>query len=217
MNYLEITTGDTRYAYATGRIRGLEKYLLKEAEFSRIKEGKDLAESFQELSRFYPYSDSMKICQQPSGFERGLEEEWRRTYRELRSFVPEPELIDLFWIDQDFHNFKVLFKLKAQKKLPEDIERIENLSSAGTLDSRLVAEAVLREDFSNLPLFLKDIFQQVAGIIEKGAAPREIDFFLDRAYFRIFLSGMQSYKDGFLTELTKKIIDGYNIKNFLRI
>lgn len=217
MNYLEVPTKNTRYTYTTGRIRGLEKYLLKSADFTRIKEGKDLADSFQSLSRFYPYSESMKICNSPEDFERGLEEEWKRVYLELRSFVPEPELVDLFWLDQDFHNIKVGLKIKAKQKVLQDIESVKSLSFSGTLDPSLLMDAIEKEDFSSLPPFFKEVIHQVMSRTEKESVPRNVDIFLDKMYFSKFLFELSGYRDDFLKELAEKIVDSFNIKNFFRI
>lgn len=217
MNYLEVPTKDTRYTYPTGRIRGLEKYLLKPGDFARIKEGKDLSDSFQNLSRFYPYSESMKVCDSPEDFERGFEEEWKRVYLELRSFAPEPELVDLFWLEQDFHNIKVGLKIKVRQKVLQDTRDVKHLSLSGTLNPSLLMDALTREDLSSLPSFFKEVISHAMQMIEKGAVSREIDFFLDRMYFSKFSSGLSEYGDDFLEELAKKLIDNFNVKSFLRI
>jgi len=217
MWWIEISSKDTRYIYPTGRIRGLEKYLLKAPDFVRIKEGKNLEESFQNLSRFYPYSESMKICEGADDFEKGLEEEWRRTYLELKSFAPEPELIDLFWLEQDFHNLKVLLKIKAQQKDLPEMEKIDYLFRSGTLNPDILKDAVFKEDFFYLPLFFKELIQEVLNMMEKGKSSREMDIFLDKKYFLRFFFCLSQYKDSFLIELAKKTIDSYNIETFLRI
>jgi len=217
MQYLEVPTKDTRYVYPTGRIRGLEKYLLKGADFSRIKEEKNLEDSFQNLSRFYPYSESMKVCTSAKEFEKGLEEEWRRTYQELRSFVPEPELIDLFWLDQDFHKIKVFIKLHIKEKDLQEIDKIPYLSRAGTVSLDILRDAIVKDDFFSLPFYFKDLIQQAKKILEKEFSAREIDFFFDRKYFSQFVAGLSKFKDDFLEELAKKLVDEYNIKTFLRI
>jgi V/A-type H+-transporting ATPase subunit C len=217
MQWIEISSQDTRYVYPTGRIRGLERYLLKTTDFVRIKEGKNLQESFQTLSRFYPYSDSMKVCKDAGDFEEGLEEEWRRIYLELRSFAPEPELVDLFWLEQDFHNLKVLLKIRAQQKDLQEIEKIDYLFRAGTLNPDILKDAVFKEDFFYLPPFFKGLIQEVLGMIEKGESGREIDIFLDREHFLRFSFSLSQYKDEFLKELARRTIDSYNIETFLRI
>lgn len=217
MSHLEITTKDTRYIYPTGRIRGVEKHLLQDADFARVKEGEDLKDSFQRLSHIHPYSESIKVCTRPEDFEKGLEEEWRRTYLEIKSFAPEPELVDLFWLEQDFHNLKVLFKLRAQGKLPQQIDEVEDLSTSGTLSLDVLGSAVIKEDFLLLPPSLKETVKQVIDMMERGTSARSIDIFLDRMYWKKFSSEILKYKDNFLTQLANMLIDGLNIKNLLRV
>ena len=217
MKYLEITTKDTRYVYPTGRIRGLEKYLLTAADLARIKEGKDLEESFQNLSRFYRYSESMRVCADPADFERGLEEEWKRTYVELRSFAPEPELIDLFWLEQDFHNMKVFFKLHAQGQNSQEIDKIEHLSTSGTQNLDMLGSAIIKRDLLSLSPFFREIVQEGMDMIEKGTSARAIDLFLDRRYLQKFVAEMVTYQDDFLTDLAYMIVDSLNVKSALRI
>jgi len=217
MNYLEITTKDTRYVYSTGRIRGLEKYLIKDADLTRIKEAKDLEDSIQSLSHIYPYSESLKVYTDPTDFERGLEEEWRRTYVEIKSFAPEPELVDLFWLEQDFHNMKILFKLYAQGKLPQEVEKVENLSTSGTLSLGILSSAIAKGDLFSLPSFLKDKFKEIIQRIERGVSPLDIDLFFDKVYLQRFSSEIKKYTDNFLEKIANILIDSLNIKNFLRI
>ncbi|MCD6406789.1 V-type ATPase subunit [Candidatus Aerophobetes bacterium] len=217
MNYLEISSKDSRYVYPTGRIRGLEKYLLEDTDFARIKEGKNLEESFQTLLRFYPYSESMKICSFPEEFEKGLEEEWRRTHYELLSFAPEPELVNLFWIEQDFHNLKVMLKLYLQKKLPQEVDKIDYLSTSGVLSPEVLLKAIAKQDFFFLPSFLKDILEEALSLAERGLSSRELDLFLDKLYFIRFYSELERYGDSFLKKLGEIMADVLNIKNFIRI
>lgn len=217
MSYLEISTRDTRYVYPTGRVRGLEKYLLKDVDLARIREGKDLAESFQNATHFYPYSESMKICENAHEFERGLEEEWRRTYLELKCFTPEPDLVELFWLEQDFHNMKILFKLYAQQKLPQSADEVANLSTCGTLSPSFLINIMIKKDFLSLSSFLRAIFRELTDKIEKGIRAREMDLFLDKLYLQKLLSESAKFKDPFLAELAEMLVDIANIKNLIRI
>jgi len=215
MQWMEIAPKDTRYIYPTGRIRGLEKYLFKGTDYMRIREGKSLEESFQILLRFYPYSDSMKVCESAGDFERGLEEEWKRTYFELRSFAPEKELVDVFWLDQDFHNIKVLFKIKTGQM---DMSLADiYLSATGTTDPNLLKDAVFKEDFFNLSEFFKELMREVHVLVKKKSSSREIDIFLDKRYYQYLFNLLTSFDDTFLRELVEKIIDIYNIETCLRI
>lgn len=72
-DYFTIPTKDTRYAYTTGRIRGLEVRLLREADFSRMKQAGGVGEILQILGKLFPYSESMKKVQKEEDFEVGLD------------------------------------------------------------------------------------------------------------------------------------------------
>ena len=121
LKYTEVLSKDTRYAYTTGRVRALELNLLQEVDFARIRQLEKIEEVLQALNKTFPYSESMKDIQKEEEFENGLDRELKRTYKEVRYFCPEPELIDLFWLENDFYNLKVLLKAHFQEKVfPEN-------------------------------------------------------------------------------------------------
>lgn len=217
--YLQIADRNTRYAYTTGRIRGLETHLLKDSDFTRLKEAEDAGEILQILSKISPYSESMKVVEKEEEGEKGLEEELKRTYQELRSFCPEPDLVDLFWLEYDFHNLKVLFKIRFQPNLSEmTVSEFEkNLSSAGTQDIETLKKAVLKEDFSRLSPDLKVLLNEGFSLIKKNPHPQAIDAFLDKQFFKWMSSRLAKYSDPFLKELIRRQIDFFNITAFLRV
>jgi len=220
MEYLEVPTKDTRYAYVTGRVRGLEKHLLKEADFARIKESKGLKQAVEILAKFYPYSESLKGVSQVEDFEEGLEEELRRTRIELKSFSPQPELVDLFWLEYDFHNIKVLLKIKGQKELSKKVDESKPeryLSQAGSIQIRVLQEAVYRENLFDLPREFKDLISEALSLIKKDPHPLKIDIFLDKKLFEMLSSKLKEYDDLFLDGLREKLIDRFNIEAFLRV
>jgi len=213
VDYLEIRSKNSDYAYATGRIRGLETYLLGEADFSRLREARRVGEALEILSKIFPYSESLRRVEREEDFEAGLEEELRRTYLNLKSFCPEPDLVDLFWIQYDFHNLKVLLKVHLQSKLPfEDL-----LSSAGTQNVEIFKEAILKEDFFNLPLNFKVLLERIFPLVKENPQPQFIDILLDKELFWWISRGFQKYNDHFLIGLLHRLIDSFNIKTFLRI
>jgi len=220
MEYLEVPTKDTRYAYVTGRVRGLEKHLLKEADFARIKESKGLKQAVEILAKSYPYSDSLKEISQGEDFEKGLENELRRTRIELKSFSPQPELVDLFWLEYDFHNIKVLLKIKGQKELLKKIDESkleEYLSRAGSIQIKVLQEAVYRENLLDLPREFKDLISEALNLIKKDPHPLKIDTFLDKKLFEMLSLKLREYDDLFLDGLGEKLIDKFNIEAFLRV
>ena len=218
LKYLEVPTKDTRYTYATGRIRGLENQLLQEADLNRLKEAGGIEEAVEMLAKITPYSESFKNVS-PDRFEKGLGEELKRTYQDLRSFCPDPELVDLFWLDYDFHNLKVLLKLSVQSEVPLNLSPpLEpELSPAGTQEEEILKEAVQEGDYSRVAPDLKALIQEVRSLMEAHPHPQVLDSFVDRHLFEWLRKGIEDYHDFFLTHLAELQIDSFNIKSFLRV
>ena len=219
LEYVEVPTKDTRYAYTTGRIRALELDLLEEADFSRMKQADKVSGALGILGKIFPYSESMKDIKEEEEFERGLDTELKRTHKELQHFCPEPDLVDLFWLENDFYNLKVLLKIHFQKKLSKEnfIPLKPALSLAGTLDIRVLGEAVEKEDFTQLPSHFRTLLEKTFPFVENNPYPQFLDSFLDREFFQWLWLKTQKYSDSFLTHLIQLQIDSFNIKALLRI
>ena len=218
LRYLEVPTKDTRYAYTTGRIRGLEIRLLQEADLNRLREARGIEEAMQTLGKMTPYSESLKHIS-PDRFEKGLGEELRRTYQDLRSFCPHPGLVDLFWLEYDFHNLKVLLKFQVQSQPPLNlVAPLEaQLSPAGTQDEEILREAVREADYSHLPPELKTLIQEAVALMESHPHPQVLDSFVDRHLLEWLRIRIEDHYDLFLTHLIELQIDSFNIQSFLRI
>jgi len=219
LKYTEVLSKDTRYAYTTGRVRALELYLLKEADFIRMRQSDKIEEVLQVLNKTFPYSESMKDIQKEEEFERGLDRELKRTYEEVRYFCPQPELIDLFWLDNDFYNLKVLLKTHFQERVfsGNSLFLRPPLSEAGTLDLILLEESIAKEDFSELVPGVRDILQEIFSLMDNSHSLRFIDDFLNRQFFQWLVLEMKKYPDPFLARLIQLQIDSFNIKAFFRL
>lgn len=219
LKYTEVLSKDTRYAYTTGRVRALELYLLKEADFIRMRQSGKIEEVLQVLNKTFPYSESMKDIQKEEEFERGLDRELKRTYEEVRYFCPQPELIDLFWLDNDFYNLKVLLKTHFQERVfsGNSLFLRPPLSEAGTLDLILLEESIAKEDFSELVPGIRDILEEIFSLMDNSHSLRFIDDFLNRQFFQWLVLEMKKYPDPFLARLIQLQIDSFNIKAFFRL
>lgn len=219
LKYTEVLSKDTRYAYTTGRVRALELYLLKEADFIRMRQSGKIEEVLQVLNKTFPYSESMKDIQKEEEFERGLDRELKRTYEEVRYFCPQPELIDLFWLDNDFYNLKVLLKTHFQERVfsGNSLFLRPPLSEAGTLDLILLEESIAKEDFSELVPRIRDILEEIFSLMDNSHSLRFIDDFLNRQFFQWLVLEMKKYPDPFLARLIQLQIDSFNIKAFFRL
>jgi vacuolar-type H+-ATPase subunit C/Vma6 len=159
------------------------------------------------------------IQKEEEEFEKGLDRELKRTYEEVRFFCPQPELIDLFWLDNDFYNLKVLLKTHFQERFfsGNSLFLRPPLSEAGTLDLILLEESIAKEDFGELVPRIRDILEEIFSLMDNSHSLRFIDDFLNRQFFQWLVLEMKKYPDPFLARLTQLQIDSFNIKTFFRL
>ncbi len=219
LRYTEVLSKDTRYAYTTGRVRALELCLLKEGDFARMRQSGGIGEALQVLNKIFPYSESMKDIQKEEEIERGLDRELERTHKEVRYFCPEPELVDLFWLENDFYNLKVLLKTHFRERTFSGNSPLLRppLSEAGTLDLALLEESIAKEDFGELLPAVRNILREIFSLMDNKHPPRFIDDFLNRRFFQWLVLEMKKYPDPFLARLIQLQIDSFNIKTFFRL
>jgi len=161
----------------------------------------------------------MKGIEKEEKFEKGLDRELKGTYKEVRYFCPEPELIDLFWLENDFYNLKVLLKAHFQEKFsPENSPFLKPpLSEAGTLDLALLEESIVKEDFTELTSEVKNLLQEIFSLMENSHSSQFIDNFLNKQFFQWLVLKMKKYADPFLARLIQLQIDSFNIKALFRL
>ena len=99
----------SEYTYAVSRLRAMENRKIDTSAMQQMAE----AESFESAWKLF-----METCYGQWAAEMGnnlsydslLEAELAYTYGELRKFVPDLQLVQLFQIPYDFHNLKVILK-----------------------------------------------------------------------------------------------------------
>ncbi len=106
---------NTRYGYASGRIRVLETRLLNRTGITRLLEAESAEEVLRMLSEG-EYGTAISGIQKAEDFEKALEVEMERTYALIDELSLDPELTQIFRIRGDFHNLKVLLKASYLKE-----------------------------------------------------------------------------------------------------
>ena len=99
---------DTAYAHAVGRIRTIEKSFIDRSRFQRMIDSPGPEEACKVLvDAGYGYEGRTG---QAWDYETLLGDEYKKTYRLLSEVTPQPEIIDMFLVRNDYHNVKVLLK-----------------------------------------------------------------------------------------------------------
>lgn len=202
---------DTKYAYAVARVRVLETRLLEKGQIDRMVEARNAQEALQVLGETV-YGNAVAELESVYHYEELLGRELGRAYQTVRSFYPEPALVDIFAAKYDVHNLKVLLKAHFQ-----GIEPDETILSTGAgsipLDS---LKAMFREEnFRDLPPALRAAVEEIREAFVQEPDPQLIDIILDRALYEHIFA--MAAKLPFLQELFTHKANLVNIKTFLRV
>ncbi len=152
---------DTNYAYAVGRIRVLEKSLLKNSDYETLIDASE--ESFA------------------ATLPAGNETRFTDTVREVMKFAPEPEVLSVFLLPADYGNAKICVKsIAGHSEVSGDMPA---LSRGGTLPPEMIWDAVRTGQRGKLDSgMFRAITQAVEELSVSGSA-RKADMILDRACF----------------------------------
>lgn len=203
---------DERYAYATGRIRAMETSLLDRGRIDRMVEAASAEEALKVLGES-AYAEHIASLASVHAYETMLDQVLHRTYRELRHFAPEPELVGLFACRYDYHNLKVLYKAS---KLEEERDELL-VRDVGNIPVSALQRAVRDEDYRSLPRAMRDAAKQVAAELRLEANPQRVDMLLDRAMFTEMAERARQFDSPFLDDYLTYQIDLLNVKTYLRV
>ena len=110
--------------------------------------------------------------------EQKLAENRLAFYRELETFAPDTDVLDIFRAKYDYHNAKAIIKSLAQGKA-----HTGSLSELGRIPSKLMVEAIVREETDQLPEKMNLSIVQAKEKLLKTGNPQACDQILDNAYF----------------------------------
>ncbi|HZK25028.1 MAG TPA: V-type ATP synthase subunit C [Oscillospiraceae bacterium] len=198
---------NSKYTYAVGRIRAMETRLLDAGKIDRMATAHDAEEALKVLGET-EYAAHLADVENANYFEPILAAERRRVYLELRKMLPEPDLINLFAQQFDYHNLKVL--LKAHHLGEKRDELLEPELGNIPLDHLVVA--VTAEDFSSLPTRMREAAEKIKAQFH----PQLVDLWLDHALYEELASEAQRHSP-FISNYFTSLRDLTNIKTFIRV
>jgi V/A-type H+-transporting ATPase subunit C len=158
------------------------------------------------------YANSISEMKHALDYETVISKEIENTYKYMREILPEPELVDIFLLKYDIHNFKVLLKSSL---LGEENDFL--LRDLGTIPVNKVKEMLKEKDFSKLHPVIAEGLEEIFISFENSPDPQMIDIILDRCQYKAMYQLAQKSKNKFLQDFITAQIDMINIKSFLRI
>ncbi len=197
---------NTDYIYAVTLVRIWEKKLAGTGAFVRLCESGTF-EDVLALAHDAGYPD----C--GDDYETMLWKEMENTYARLREIAPDEELFDLFQIEGDYQNLKVILREEALGLPPQN----GLLTSRARIDPDLLRRAIEEEDLSSLPAELAAAVQKGQKALNEAKNPQLADLEADLLQMRDELSGALETKNDFLIRYFRMKIDLYNLKTLFRM
>jgi V/A-type H+-transporting ATPase subunit C len=193
----------------------MEHLLLDTGLFQRMLETDDLAGSLKILGET-AYSKSLSDMSAEERYDAALEAELLSVCQELRTFVPDKGLVDLFRVQYDFHNVKVLLKSGFIAKSGGK-KRWDLLTSLGTIPTDDLIVKMESEDFQLLPWGLPVIIPACLVLWEQAKDIVEVEKLLDNGLFAAMLDTARRLEKPGVIKWVKARIDSENIRNLLRL
>lgn len=200
-----------QFTQAISRIRVLETRLLDKSKIDKMLEANSYDDAFKVLLDS-EYGGAIKSVGNNEDYEKILNYELSRVYKELYEMSPKSELVDLMSMKYDYHNIKVLLKGVFLKK---DLSHI--LLNIGRLDIKSLQNSIESSDFSDYNKIRRLAIEQSIEDFNAEKDPQRIDIILDKYMFEEMLLTSKSLKYNFITKYVKTLIDLNNIKILLRV
>lgn len=217
---IEKNTDIHEFAYAVGLIRALETDLLNENEMERMLLAKSPEESFRILNET-DFGKNMDSSVSVKDFQKVLDSTMIEFKERIGNIMPNKRVLNIIWMEYDFHNIKTMLKAKLLGKSYEDIESI--LSKLGKINIEKLKDYIFDEvnqEWNIYPKteeYIKKRINSAKQLFLKIKNPQVIDLYLDQKLMKIIYGKAEDAKSEFLMTYVRKLIDLNNIRLFFRM
>ncbi len=202
------------YVYTVARLRGMENHILDTAFFSRLMDSAGIDDALKALGET-SYSQWLS---QSAGFDKAIDSEILATCEELKTFVPDKELLDIFRLPYDFHNVKVLLKgLFKVRGGESEGRRYDLLSKLGTIDTEELTNAIETEEYGFLPYGLTDLIPQCWQLWDQTKNAQAVELLIDHQMFAAMLKVAEGLKMPDIVRWVRCKIDVENLRSAIRL
>lgn len=193
--------------YACARISALQKNVIDYQTILRMCDSslEDIYHILQEMHYGFSTETSENDC------EEMIERVRVETAKEIRELSTMPEITDLFLMETDVRNLKVLIKSFILG------EEAAKLQQGGIYENTKMQIAAASGDYSFLPAVLRIAASQLSGISKSDTDPQAISIELDKAYYRYALETASRNKCDFAQQYFEALCDFGNVITLFRI
>lgn len=195
------------YAYACARISALEKSLFGKDAVRRMAEG-SLDDALRMLSDA-KYGNLPDATGEDT--ERMIESVRKQTVQTIIELSPNPALTDLFLLQTDAHNLKVL--IKARLLGTADTAWLEG----GLFTREQLSAMVSGMKYDLLPEEMQEAMLRLEAKLKIAPEPQLVSVYVDYGYHAYCLSTARTMKEPFIWQYFAALCDFNNVITFLRM
>lgn len=203
------------YSYSVARIRAMELRLLDAPLVQRIMDSEDITSALKILGET-SYAPSLTSNGGVSNFDKMLDANLLEVYEEVRTFVPDKEIVDILRLPYDFHNVKVILKSMFNVRNGGK-KRWDLLTSLGSYPLDSLIANVETEDYRLLPFGFGELLPNCISRWEQTKDVLEIERMLDARLFETMFEIASKLGVPGVTAWIQARIDGENIRTMLRL
>ncbi|MCF0121428.1 MAG: V-type ATPase subunit [Oscillospiraceae bacterium] len=146
------------------------------------------------------------------GVNAALSDYRRKIFAELDANEKTRVIADIFRMEYDCHNIKVLVKSHGESADVDDM-----LSASGNIDTEVLKEAFYSGERQSLPKPVRTAMDEAEEIITKSQNPQLADMAVDRIYFEELLNAAESTGTVKIISFVRLLIDKTNLRTFVRM
>ena len=188
-----------QYTYAVARIHTKESEMLSLQDLERILAAADMNEAMAFLNE--KGYDALGA----GGIDEIVSAERKKMWELISGMVEDMSVFDIFLYENDFHNLKAAVKSIITKDSTDKVF-VEN----GTVDRKVISEAIQKRDFPALPEFMRDIAEKAVKTLMETGDGGLCDVLIDRAYLEECLKTAEKADNNMIkryAELTVALAD----------
>ena len=195
------------YPYACARISALEKGLLSAQTIRRMAEGTtEDAMRYLLDARYGNLPDATS-----EDAERMIENVRRQTAQTVRELSPDPKLTDLFLLQTDAQNLKLL--IKARLLGIGDVLFLEG----GLFTREALGVMAAEQKYDALPEEMRDSLAELERRLKIQAEPQLVSLLVDYGYYAHCLNAAKGCKEPFVRQYFEAMCDFGNVIAFFRM
>ena len=190
------------YGYASGAIKARETRLLDKVKLAKLLNQKD--EEFRTSLVDMGYGAASDNLEGIVNFELSS------TRKFLASLTPDNPIMDLFYLQNDAQNIKVIYKSKIFG-IPND-----NLVDSGVINKNVLVDAIQKENYDHIPNEYAELLREIGHKVEGVKSARLLSSIIDNCVFKYIFGQLENVKDEALKVYFNTFVNFANILTLIR-